>query len=88
LQLAILFAILSARAIIFAGGSSLWIRFSDSIRQRKIIPGENSSMLLAQEVLRGFAILLLDASFFVLLLRVGFFHFAEYSQKLFWLGFI
>ena len=76
IQLALLFTVLSTRAILIAGGSSLWIRFSAWAKARRIVAGENSPQVMVKEITNGFLVIFLDASSVVLLIKAGVFHFS------------
>lgn len=77
LQLALIFSIVSLRALLLAGGASLWLRLARWTYPRRIIKGVNRTAKLVVQAAGGLSILLLDTLVAVLLINTGVFRFME-----------
>ena len=75
-QLGLIFSVLSLRALILAGGSSLWLRFPKWAADKKIIKGKNEFKNYLTQITKGFLILFFDTSVAVLLIQTGVFRFS------------
>ena len=82
IQIALIFAIVATRAIVLAGGSSLWIQLSKWANTRQIIAGQISRKKMFIEALQGLKIVLLDSIFTVTVIKLGLFHFQESATPL------
>lgn len=79
-QIATLFGFVVARALVLAGGSSLWIRFSKWAQRHRIIVKNMDGRTLAKGMLTALWVLALDVALGLTLLHTGVFQFlTEFS---------